>query len=130
MRTSYRQIPAYTTRDGSQIRELMHPAHHPVRNQSLAEASLAPGQKTLLHRHHRSEEIYHVVAGSGLMTLGGAVFALRRGDSVVIAPGTPHCVENTGRAPLRILCACAPSYAHDDTEVLAPADACREAHPL
>jgi mannose-6-phosphate isomerase-like protein (cupin superfamily) len=40
------------------------------------------------------------------------------GDTVCIPPGTPHCVENTGTEPLRILCACAPPYAHDDTELL------------
>jgi mannose-6-phosphate isomerase-like protein (cupin superfamily) len=33
-------------------------------------------------------------------------------------PGTPHCIEALGEAPLRILCCCAPAYAHEDTELL------------
>jgi mannose-6-phosphate isomerase-like protein (cupin superfamily) len=37
---------------------------------------------------------------------------------VHIAPGTPHCIEALGEAPLRILCCCAPPYAHEDTELL------------
>lgn len=52
------------------------------------------------------------------MTLGKETFAVRAGDTVCIAPGTAHCIENTGAGPLRILCACAPAYADADTELL------------
>lgn len=52
------------------------------------------------------------------MTLGDTVLDIAVGDSILIRPGTPHCVENTGRVPLRILCCCAPAYSHDDTEIL------------
>ena len=40
------------------------------------------------------------------------------GDTVHIAPGTPHCIEGLGKEPLVILCCCAPPYAHEDTELL------------
>lgn len=117
-KTAYAELPCYTTRDGSQIRELMHPQQHPNRNQSLAEATIAPGQSTHLHRHPGSEELYHVTAGEGLMQLGEERFAIATGDTVHIEPGTAHAVTNTGRAPLVILCCCAPPYSHDDTELL------------
>ena len=42
MHTRYADIPVYRTKDGSQIRELMHPEHHGNRTQSLAEAIVAP----------------------------------------------------------------------------------------
>jgi len=112
-------VPAYITRDGSSIRELMHPAVHGNVRQSLAEASLPPGCSTLLHRHHASEELYHFVAGTGRMTLGAEDFAVAPGDTVLIPPGTPHCLQNTGDQPLRLLCCCAPAYRHEDTEILA-----------
>ena len=118
MKTSYDQIRSYTTKDRSEIRELMHPAVHGNRNQSFAEAIVAPGCTTRLHRHAQTEEIYHITAGGGSMRLGDEVFAVRTGDTICIAPGTPHCIENTGSAPLKILCACSPPYAHDDTELL------------
>lgn len=118
MRTSCESVAAYVTKDGSEIRELMHPAVHGNRNQSLAEATVPPHAQTALHLHRLSEEIYHVTAGEGMMTLGDKRFAVRAGDTVCIAPGTPHCVANTGGAPLRILCACSPAYSHDDTELL------------
>jgi len=116
--TAYAEAPPYRTKDGSEIRELMHPQRHGARALSLAEAIVAPGQRTALHRHGLTEELYHVTAGRGTMTLGGQTRAVAAGDTVCIPPGTPHCVENTGEAPLKILCACAPAYAHDDTELL------------
>jgi hypothetical protein len=54
IKQAYADIEAYVTKDGSEIRELMHPARH----------------------------------------------------------------GNTGQQALRILCACAPAYAHQDTELL------------
>lgn len=118
MKTAYREIAAYVTKDGSTIRELMHPAVHGNRRQSLAEAIVEPGARTVLHRHALTEEIYHITEGEGLMTLGEQRFPVAAGDTICIAPGTPHCIANAGAGPLKILCACSPAYAHDDTELL------------
>lgn len=117
-RSALAEVAPYVTKDGSEIRELLHPQHHAVRHQSLAEATLPPGTVTLLHRHRVSEEIYHVTHGCGVMTLGEQSFPIRGGDSIAIPPGTPHRVENTGQEALRILCCCAPAYSHADTELL------------
>ena len=65
MKTTSASIPTYVTKDGSEIRELMHPAVHGNRSQSLAEATILPGTSTQLHRHHLAEELYHVTAGRG-----------------------------------------------------------------
>jgi len=118
MQTRYAEIPASVTKDGSEIRELMHPAQHGNRCQSLAEATVAPGCRTLLHRHAQTEELYHVTAGSGIMTLGESSFTIDVGDTVLIPPGTLHRIEATGAKPLRILCCCSPPYSHEDTELL------------
>jgi mannose-6-phosphate isomerase-like protein (cupin superfamily) len=117
-KTAYADIAPYPTKDRSEIRELMHPAVHGNRNQSLAEATVPPGAPTLLHRHRESEELYHVTAGEGRMTLGGETFPVAPGDTVCIPPGTPHSIENTGPGPLKLLCCCAPPYSHQDTELL------------
>ncbi|MCK9380658.1 MAG: cupin domain-containing protein [Sulfuritalea sp.] len=118
MRTRYTDIPAYITKDGSAIRELMHPSLHGNHRQSLAEATVEPGARTQLHRHAVTEELYHVTAGSGIMTLGNDRFKVGAGDTVLIPPGTPHRIEATGAEPLRILCCCSPAYSHEDTELL------------
>lgn len=118
MKTRHAEITPYVTKDGSEIRELMHPALHGNRLQSLAEATVAPGARTQLHRHARTEELYHVTAGDGIMTLGDTRIKVGAGDTVHIPPGTPHRIEATGAAPLRILCCCCPPYSHEDTELL------------
>ena len=63
---------SFTTKDGSTIRELLGlPTSALVRNQSLAEATLAAGQATQRHYHARSEEIYFLLEGGGVMEVDG-----------------------------------------------------------
>lgn len=118
MRTRRSEVRPYVTKDASEIRELMHPAVHGNRGQSLAEATVPPGGATRLHLHRKSEEIYHVTAGRGQMELDGERFAIEPGDTVCIPPGAAHRLENPGPLPLVVLCCCAPPYDHGDTELL------------
>jgi mannose-6-phosphate isomerase-like protein (cupin superfamily) len=118
VKTTCAGVAPYVTKDGAEIRELMHPAVHGNRAQSLAEATVPPGTETALHRHRVTEELYHVTAGAGLMTLGVDAFEVRPGDTVCIPPGTPHRIRSVGTGPLKILCCCSPAYSHDDTELL------------
>lgn len=117
--TSIQDIVSYPTKDGSEIFELIHPDIASCSGrQSLAEARLAPGQKTQRHRHLVSEEIYHILSGHGLMECDDNIFAVQQGDSIVIPPGAIHAMDNTGTEPMRFLCCCAPAYRHGDTELL------------
>ncbi len=118
IQSQYRAVQPYVTKDGSEIRELMHPTVHGNRHQSLAEASIAPGAQTALHLHRATEEIYHFTQGNGMLRLGAETFVVAAGDTLAIPPGTPHCVRNTGDQTMKILCACSPAYAHDDTVLL------------
>jgi mannose-6-phosphate isomerase-like protein (cupin superfamily) len=120
MKTEYKNIPSYTTKDGSIIRELCHPYHCGNKNQSLAEAIVPPGFETLLHKHNRSEEIYHITEGEGLMTVEDKQFEVKVGDTVCILPGEAHHIKNFSDIPLKILCCCSPPYSHDDTEIIDP----------
>ncbi len=109
------QLESFITADGSSIRELAGPAWTPVRNQSLAEATLEPGGETAEHYHPRSEELYYFISGSGRMRLGVQEAEVGTGDCVVIRPGIPHKLWNPGDAPLVLLCCCAPAYSDADT---------------
>ena len=51
--THYSEIKAFTTKDGSVIRELMHPSIHGSSQQSLAEATVPVGATTFLHQHSK-----------------------------------------------------------------------------
>ena len=116
--THLNDIKSYITKDGSSIRELMHPNTHASRKQSLAEATVPPGIETRLHQHNISEELYHITQGQGLMTLGNETLRVNVGDTICIAAQTPHRIKNTGTADLKILCCCSPAYAHEDTSLL------------
>ena len=118
MKTRLADIAPYIIRDGSEIRELMHPDRHGNRAQSLAEAVVPAGARTLLHRHLTSEELYHITAGEGILTLGSEKLKVSPGDTALIPPGTPHCIEAIGDGPPHILCCCSPPYRHEDTELL------------
>jgi mannose-6-phosphate isomerase-like protein (cupin superfamily) len=108
----------FVTADGSSIREIAGVSSGNAVNQSLAEATVPPGAETIEHFHRASEEIYHFTAGAGRMRLGGLEADVRAGDTVVIAPGVPHKLWNTGDEPLVLLCCCSPPYSHEDTVLL------------
>ncbi len=111
----YEDISPFQTKDGSIIREIQHPCKHCVKNQSLAEAKVAPGDSTRAHFHRRSEEIYYILHGHGLVTLADETVEVMAGMAITIAPGTPHYVENTGKVDLVFLCCSSPAYSHQDT---------------
>ncbi len=113
--SKYDQVKAFVTKDGSIIRELMHPDHHHVENQSVAEAVVEPGKSTVKHTHVETEEVYHITHGSGEMSLDNKVFEVTQGDTIVIRPGVVHHLVNDKEGELRLLCCCSPPYSHDDT---------------
>jgi mannose-6-phosphate isomerase-like protein (cupin superfamily) len=98
----------FTTKDGSTIRELHH-----TEAQSLAEATLEPGQATERHYHARTEEIYFLLEGDGEMEIDGERRRVSPGDAVLIPAGARHQIR--ADRSLRFLCCCVPPYSHEDT---------------
>jgi mannose-6-phosphate isomerase-like protein (cupin superfamily) len=108
-------VPAFETKDGSEIRELLAHRNSAIRNQSLAEARLPPGASTTPHFHPLAEEIYYILEGTGLMKIGTQRQSVHLGDAIAIPPGQVHQITNTGQSVLKFLCCCAPCYEHTDT---------------
>ena len=111
-------VEAFTTKDGSEIRELLAHRNSAIRNQSLAEARLPPGASTTPHYHPQTEEIYFITDGQGRMQIGEETRDVVVGDAIAIPPGKTHQITNTSSAVLKLLCCCAPAYEHDDTVLL------------
>jgi len=109
------QVAAFTTKDGSEIRELLAHRNSSIRAQSLAEARLPPGATTTAHYHRRTEEIYYILEGRALMRIGQQSRTVMAGDAIAIPPGEEHQITNTGTNVLKFLCCCAPGYEHEDT---------------
>ncbi len=103
----------FTTKDGSTIRSILDRTNAPVKNQSLAEATVPAGCATQRHYHRLSEEFYFILEGRGTMEIDGQAREVAPGDAIMIPPGAWHTI--TAHATLRFLCSCAPPYRHDDT---------------
>ena len=109
----------FITLDGSEIRELLAHRNSSIRNQSLAEARLPVGGATMQHYHRQTEEIYYITHGTGRIRIEGETRDVTAGDAIAILPGKRHKLWNTGTETLRLLCCCAPSYEHEDTQLTA-----------
>jgi len=110
-------VPAFITKDGSEIRELLAHRNSAIRNQSLAEARLPVGASTQEHYHPRAEEIYFITQGHGRIRIEGETHEVRVGDAIAIPPGQRHKLWNAGSQVLHLLCCCAPAYEHADTVI-------------
>ena len=110
-------VPAFTTKDGSEIRELLAYRNSVIRHQSLAEARLPVSGSTQEHYHPLTEEIYYITHGTGLIRIEGETSEVKVGDAIAIPPGQKHKLWNTGTSELRLLCCCAPAYEHSDTVI-------------
>lgn len=52
---------------------------------------------------HTYDEVVLILAGEGVLHIGDEDRPLSPGSCLHLAPGTPHCLENTGQATLRVL---------------------------
>jgi mannose-6-phosphate isomerase-like protein (cupin superfamily) len=111
------EVPAFITKDGSEIRELLAHRNSAIRNQSLAEARLPVGASTQEHYHPQAEEIYYITHGTGRIRIEGETREVKPGDAIAILPGQKHKLWNSGSETLRLLCCCAPGYEHTDTVI-------------
>jgi len=109
------KIKPYITKDKAEIRELFHPTNSAVKNMSIAEARVKPGEITEYHFHRKSQEIYFILEGIGMMEMEGKDKEVRVNDCIFIPAGTKHRIKNIGKRTLRILCQSSPAYSHDDT---------------
>jgi mannose-6-phosphate isomerase-like protein (cupin superfamily) len=105
------------TRHGSEIRPLIDRTTASITRCSLAEEILLPGQSVTPHHHREIEEVYYIIAGYGVMTVGDEQREVAAGDAVFIPRGHRHTLANTGSEPIRLLLVCGPAFFYED-EVL------------
>lgn len=52
---------------------------------------------------HTYEEVIYIIEGEGVVHIGAGDFPIKTGSSVYLPPLLPHCIENTGPTPIRLL---------------------------
>lgn len=96
--------------DHAVAREMVSPRNSRATRLSIADIRIPPGVAVRPHRHEVIEEVYHVVSGTGWMTVAGKGLRIAPGDSVVILPGERHDVVNDGAEDLRLVVTCTPPW--------------------
>ncbi|MFY9553311.1 MAG: cupin domain-containing protein [Blastocatellia bacterium] len=102
------------TAHGSELRPLIDRTTSHITQCSLAEEILPPGCAVTPHHHREIEEIYYIVSGRGVMTVGGETCEVETGDAVYVPRGQRHSLENTGGQPITLLVACGPAFFYED----------------
>ena len=72
-------------------------------------AVIQPGGEQRIHSH-RPEQVYFILEGRGLMTVGSETQRVGPGDCIFIPSGQPHGLKNDGPLTLRYFSAAASAY--------------------
>jgi mannose-6-phosphate isomerase-like protein (cupin superfamily) len=72
-------------------------------------AVIQPGGEQRLHSH-RPEQVYFILEGHGLMTVGSETQQVEPGDCIFIPSGLAHGLKNDGDVTLRYFSAATPAY--------------------
>ena len=111
-------IPIINGEEGTVIRQYFHP--HNTQKEirySLAQFTIKPGKRSLLHRL-QSSEIYYILDGEGILKIDNESFQVKQDDSVFVPPKSEQFIENIGNSDLRFLCIVDPSWQKKDEEIL------------
>lgn len=109
-----RDAAVIVSRHGSEIRPLIDRTTSSITQCSLAEERLEPGQSVTPHFHRETEEVYYILEGEGVMTVGGEQRGVSAGDAILIPLNAIHSLENTGATSMRIVLVCGPAFSRSD----------------
>jgi mannose-6-phosphate isomerase-like protein (cupin superfamily) len=93
---------------GALSKLLVHPETTASRHLDHRISSYAPRAYVARHSHKVQEQVYHVLAGEGLMEIAGERRVVREHDVIFIPPGIEHALYNTGLVPLTFIVVTSP----------------------
>ena len=71
--------------------------------QVISRYVVAPGEQCTLHVHTGKAELWVIVAGRGIASVGSDSHTVTEGDILVTPPNVPHSLVNDGEVPLQFL---------------------------
>ncbi|MEK9721928.1 MAG: cupin domain-containing protein [Rhodospirillaceae bacterium] len=97
----WQQFPGHF--GGALSKALVHPDTTGSRQIDYRISTYQPMAYVELHSHKVQEQVYHVIDGEGLMTIGDEKTVVRKHDVIFLPPGHPHAIENTGLGDLTFI---------------------------
>ena len=112
------EIDSIQGNEGTEIKQFFHP-HNTLNgiSYSLAQFTLEPGKKTILHKI-KSSEIYYILEGNGELYVDEDIHRLEKDDSVYVPPNSKQYIKNKGKMNLRFLCIVEPAWKIEDETLL------------
>ncbi len=98
---AWREYPGHF--GGALSKALVGPQNSGSRLLDFRISRYAPNAYVQEHVHKVQEQVYYVLEGEGILTLGKERHLMRPHDYVYIPPGVPHSFTNTGTAGLVFL---------------------------
>jgi mannose-6-phosphate isomerase-like protein (cupin superfamily) len=86
-----------------QFRHAFRPNEFTAKSRLCATLLIPPGATVGKHEHVNEDELYYVLAGTGLLDDGQTQTRINPGDAVLTGGGASHAVVNDGTATLEIL---------------------------
>lgn len=75
-----------------------------------------PGSEQPMHSHLEAEQVYVIVAGTGVMRVDDEEQEVGPGTLVFIPPGADHAIRNTGSTSLTYVSATSPPFRMPEPE--------------
>src|SRR5262245_14815388 len=101
--------PRYVRPEGITSYLLASPGTSSAEHLTTTLAVIQPGGEQRIHSHP-PEQVYFILEGRGLMTVGDETRRVEPGDCIFIPSGQPHGLKNHGGVTLRYFSAAAPAY--------------------
>jgi mannose-6-phosphate isomerase-like protein (cupin superfamily) len=107
--------PALSRGDGVVSRLLHSERDATGTDLTITWVTVESGDEQVLHSHD-PEQVYVILAGEGVMSVGDDQQAVAAGDLVHIPADTEHGIENTGEETLEYVSAATPAFPTEEVE--------------
>ena len=115
------RAPRYIRKEGITSYLLASPRTCDAKQLTTSLVEIKPGGEQRLHSHV-PEQIYYILEGNGLMSVGDNTAHVERDDCIYIPSGAPHGLKNDGTMLLRYFSAAVPSFESGQLEKFWPLD--------
>ncbi|MFB1063015.1 cupin domain-containing protein [Natrinema sp. H-ect4] len=115
MRSVHKSDAPALSRDDGLVSHILHSQRDASETDlTITWVDVEPGARQVRHEHD-PEQVYVIISGEGVMSVGDDERAVEAGDLVHIPANTEHGLENTGDRTLEYVSAATPAF--PDAEV-------------